>query len=291
LWVLLFSSHKKMGSKERKKKSRTKKKKNAGSAKRLAESRARQKEAARRKREEDNLRASEKLFDEETKKFESNLQNLKLNHCVCCWQVKIGITLDSNNHCNECKNLPTNHYIEQRVLPVWYDKNGMVNYELPEQLVELTLGEKMLIQAAAPFVPLRHIWKDQVGVKGHVCSFPQSVDEIAHELPRLPHNVNVVRMIRSFKSQQHGEISTRTFLIRKNKVINALKWLNVHNAEYQNITINETNLNWMDDKDEADLPGVKEIITNQTEEDAELEASAEDVGPSKNQSSGYNSKC
>ena len=280
-----------MGCSNRMKKSRTKKKKNADNAKRKAEDRVRQNEEARRKREEDNLRASEKLFDEETKKFESNLQNLKLNHCVCCWQVKIGITLDSNHHCNECKNLPTNHYIEQRVLPVWYDKNGMVNYELPEQLVELTLGEKMLIQAAAPFVPLRHIWKDQVGVKGHVCSFPQSVDAIAHELPRLPHNVNVVRMIRSFKSQQHGEISTRTFLIRKNKVINALKWLNVHNAEYQNITINETNLNWMDDEDEADLPGVKEIITNQTEEDAELEASAEDVGPSKNQSSGYNSKC
>ena len=49
----------------------------------------------------------------------------------------------------------------------------------------------MLFQAVAFFVPLRHIWRDQVGVKGHVCSFPQSVGEIVYKLPRLPENVNV----------------------------------------------------------------------------------------------------
>ena len=50
----------------------------------------------------------------------------------------------------------------------------------------------MMIQAAASFVPLRHIWRDQVGVKGHVCSFSQSVGEIVCKLLHLPENVNVV---------------------------------------------------------------------------------------------------
>ena len=294
-------------------KARAKKKKNANNAKRMADSRARQKAAASTKeqnttkpahqrmaesrerkkeeermiREEENLRASESLFDEETRRFESNLKNLSLSHCVCCWQVKIGITLDSRNHCNECTKLPSNHYIDQRVLPVWHDKLGNVHYELPKELIELTLGEKMLIQAAAPFVPLRHIWKDQVGVRGHVCSFPQSVDEIVSELPRLPSNVNVVRMIRSFKTEQHGEVSTKTFLIRKDNVLKALRWLVDHNPEYQHVTIAETNLNWMKDMSEAQLPEVTDIVTECTDTDVQLESSGEDIGPAQHQSCGY----
>ena len=51
----------------------------------MADSRVWQKEAAEQQRGEENVCATEKLFEEETKKFENNCQNLSLSHCVCCW--------------------------------------------------------------------------------------------------------------------------------------------------------------------------------------------------------------
>ena len=77
-------------------------------------------------------------------------------------------------------------------LCVWKLTNRKIHHEMPTELSGLRLGEKLLHQKAAAFVPLHHAWKDRVSVKGHVCSFLQAVNEVVTVLPCLPDNVNVV---------------------------------------------------------------------------------------------------
>ena len=125
-----------------------------------------------------------KIFNESVRQhvdeFESTMMTLKMNHCNCCQQVKIGMSVNSSGRCNKCarSGMTAEKWIDEFMLPVWFDEKGDPHYELPSELCDLEIGEKMLIQQLAPFVPLWHIWRDYVGIKGHVCSFPQRIEEV-----------------------------------------------------------------------------------------------------------------
>ena len=47
----------------------------------------------------------------------------------------------------------------QCALPVWFDVNGKKYFELPEELKDLTEGEKLLIQIINVYVPVNHLFK------------------------------------------------------------------------------------------------------------------------------------
>lgn len=80
-------------------------------------------------------------------------------------------------------------------------------------------------------------------------------------------------------------ILVQKFSIRKNKVLNALKWLKCYNQEYQEFEIEKDNLNWIpDNKCEAELPiegqsfGFEEDFVSRTNS-TENESSNKDKGP------------
>ncbi len=45
----------------------------------------------------------------------------------------------------------------------------------------------------------------------------------------------------------------KSMRVNQQNVIDALLWLKKHNPHYSNVTINELNLGWMKDKDEANI--------------------------------------
>ena len=139
--------------------------------------------------------------------------------------------------------------------PVWYDDNQNIQFHVPKELKELTEGEKLLIQQVSPFVPLQHLQNGSYGAKGHVCSFPQDLGGICSKLPRLPHDVNTISVVKSFVNSD-GEPQKLSFKIRKQKVLNALHWLKRHNSEYQCIDIIDENLSWME--------GEEDMLPNKT---------------------------
>ena len=57
----------------------------------------------------------------------------------------------------------------------------------------------MLLQMAKLFIPLVHIKQGVMGIRGHVCAFPQNVSEVADTLPRLPEDVTIIRVIQKSK--------------------------------------------------------------------------------------------
>ena len=134
-------------------------------------------------------------------------------------------------------------------------------FDLPTELSCLRDGEKMLIQRAAAFVPLHHIRNGTLGAQGHCCSFIQETQEIASVLPRLPSEINFVEYVRTYKDEVGGAFKSKHFRVRRAKVVDALKWLKRYNTEYSDITIDESRLSWMEEKDEDDMAGtVNEII-------------------------------
>jgi Helitron helicase-like domain at N-terminus len=165
-------------------------------------------------------------------------------------------------------------------LPIWFDENNNVQYHVPAELAVLREGEKLLIQQVSVYVPLQHLMYGQVGARGHIVSFPQDVSSVCKTLPRLPDNVQVVRVIKNFRLND-GTISSKTFSIRRPVVMAALHWLKKFNKQYNEIDICEANLSWITNGVEQELP-----IQSWEEPDdpASLPGSHnEDLGPSPQQ--------
>ena len=97
------------------------------------------------------------------------------------------------------------------MLPIWFDEDGTPMFHVPEELRVLREGEKLLIQMVSPYVPFVHIKNGTLGMKGHVCSFPQRVQDVCTTLPRLPTEATFVKMVRHFKGSD-GEFVSRRFV-------------------------------------------------------------------------------
>jgi hypothetical protein len=179
-----------------------------------------------------------------------------LSHSKCDLCLSVGLTLkvmrsrEGVNRCVQCcmkkrKSHPT-------WLPIWFNDQQKPQYHVPVELSALTEGEKLLIQQISPYIPMQHLQKGAYGSKGHVCSFPQAVNEVCTVLPRLPANVNAISVVKHFKTKD-DEPSSMVFRIRKVRVLAALRWLKKYNKVYKDIEIREENLSWMGEKNEMDL--------------------------------------
>jgi hypothetical protein len=145
-------------------------------------------------------------------------------------------------------------------LPVWYDDEGIKQFHLPDELLDLREGEKLMIQIYSVYVPLQHLRKGNHGVLGHVCCFEQDINYVCYELPRK--KVEVIKVCKNFKAAD-DEIHTHSFKIRRSKVLDALNWLVKYNPIYkEHVTVNENNLDWMHGKEEVELSSIHVIHEN-----------------------------
>lgn len=205
---------------------------------------------------------TEREFMESTLQFEKQCKKISHLKCSICKQVRIGLDMSKSN--STCKRNPTcvdcNLLIKEDIsLPTWTDTNGDIHYEVPKELACLREGEKLLIQKVDTYVPMLHLQYGQLGMRGHVCSFPKDLSGIVHDLPRLPSQVTYVRVIKHYQIEKGEELGTKAFVIRRKEVIKALQWLKVHNIEYKDINILPKNFDWMGNATEEELPCVNGI--------------------------------
>ncbi len=149
-------------------------------------------------------------------------------------------------------------------MPVWKEDDGTpegnIRYDVPYCLQILTDAEKMLIQMVSPFISLFHLQNGTFGLKGHVCCFSQDLESLCYKLPRLPTDVTVVKVIHCYLREINGELCNKAFKVRKQVVLDALRWLKEHNVAYNNIQIDEQNLDWTNGSEETTLPVNQEVI-------------------------------
>ena len=140
--------------------------------------------------------------------FEQIMENVGHSRCEICRCVCLGrkVTkqrIDKVERCNTCiarKSLRQRNGQGEGVsdhLPIWVDEHGKHQYHVPEELSKLTEGEKLLIQQAAPYVPMVHLKHGMYGSQGHVSSFPQQISEVCKVLPRK--KVDAIKVIKNFK--------------------------------------------------------------------------------------------
>jgi hypothetical protein len=224
------------------------------------------------------------------REFENRMGDLTHKRCDVCHRVSLNLRLlkarqlEGISRCVDCSGKTEADLLKDHMLPVWYDRSNQVQYTVPKALSILREGEKLLIQMVSPYVPLVHIKNGTCGIKGHVCSFPQRVSDVITTLPRLPDDVKLVKMVRNFRKKD-GETGTKAFVIRRPVVMNALYWLVQHNRVYrEEVTINLSNMEWMGDNDEMELP---DIDLDQANENGVAESAGQeenpDLGPSPNQ--------
>ena len=215
--------------------------------------------------------------------FEISMQNVKHEYCKRCHRVSLCMKM-VGEHCSDCTAHPNVDCVKENRLPIWIDDNGNIRHDIPDELTSLTEAEKLLIQMVSPYIPFVHIKNGTLGMDGHVCSFPQKIQQICTELPKLPTEVTVIKMVRNFMKSD-GELGIKIFNVRRTEVLAALRWLVKYNAEYRaGVTINEDNLSWMGDEDEKELNSVISML----EEDADDEHDSllpglVDLGPAEQQ--------
>ena len=221
-------------------------------------------------------------FNGAVQEFESKCQALSHFCCQCCQMTGITIKPSKTNGtlCTTCQGNKTRKENKIKDLPIWFDKNGMVQYHLPKELQNLREGEKLLIQQVSAYVPLLHLKDGQIGSRGHVCSFVQDISSICTVLPRLPNDVHFIKVVKKYL-QEGGEVASKMFTIRKTSVLEALKWLKEHNIEYKNIEIKESNLDWIENNEEQELP--PSLIQLDTDEGISNQPGLVDLGPSHSQ--------
>ncbi len=215
--------------------------------------------------------------EEIIEKFEDELKDAKHQFYNQCYCVSLLMEMSNQkNVCKKCKIQPIGYNISNNLLPIWKDDYDTIQYEVPDELKNLSDAEKMLIQRVSPFVPLHHVKNGTMGIKGHVCSFPQDISKICKELPRLPEDVSIVKLVHTYQEEIGGDMSHKAFKVRKANVLRALRWLQKHHQGYKDIIIQETNFDWMEGTEEKELPVTQYMSRNNDILDI-------DKGPAENQ--------
>ena len=207
---------------------------------------------------------AERSFFEEALCFEYTCRTCNYKVCEECMENKLVdsdcIDADHNNvHvCKACKNRGNSelgYYLRKNLQPVWYETDefgnvaidaegkSTVHYEVPDELSDLTMAEKLSIRRYATYVPSLHMKNGSLKLRGHCVAFPQNISEICNELPRKKDAI--ITMIRHICNRDNNAVTLEHLKIRKNKVLNALRWLKKHHKFYKDIHIVEENLDWV----------------------------------------------
>ena len=126
-----------------------------------------------------------KKFIQQAINFENYMFKLNFGQCCICHQRRLNMNT-LNGICSNCQSKKHNlfYFSENKLLPTWKSKKGVVKYTIPPQLQHLTLAEKLLIQRVSPLIPVIHIKNGILGSRGHVVSFFQDITNICSVLPR-----------------------------------------------------------------------------------------------------------
>jgi len=79
-------------------------------------------------------------------------------------------------------------------------------------------------------------------VQGHILSYPMEPTTVLQRLPLSPNRlVGLIKVVFVSKRRisQHEAINLRFYVVRREKVVNALRWLIQHNPQYRDIELDE----------------------------------------------------
>ena len=227
---------------------------------------------------------------EEIYKFEYRMRTLQLQTCSVCRENKLEFSSKDKRHdmhesgkvvCEMCrtkKHEESDYFLKNNLHPVWYERDSdgciktdedgkpVVRHDIPHELKCLTMAEKLLIRRCSPLIPSHHIKNGIYGLNGHCVCFPQDIDAMCSDLPQT--QSNMVIFVRHISNRDSGVSHSRHFKVNKKKVLAALRWLKLHHRGYHDITITESNLDWIKEGSVYDVANNYTLRTKPSRRDA-----------------------
>ena len=108
---------------------------------------------------------------------------------------------------------------DKKVPKVWSGENNMDPMAVPEILSNMSDAEQMLIARLAPTVHVHLLKHGGIAWKGHCIAFPQAMQEPATIPPRLPTEMDIIRVRGQGKDDTHKD-----FRVRRHRVGGALRF-------------------------------------------------------------------
>jgi hypothetical protein len=144
-------------------------------------------------------------------------------------------------------------------------------------LIDLTnsMAENLLIQRCASFVPSIHLSNGTFALKGHCVAFPQDINKMCNKLPLRKEAVVV--FVCYIGNKDTSAVYPKSLRVNKQNVLEALLWLKKHNPYYEDTTINESNLDWMNGKNEANIGTQGTILKTKDMQGYKINATKEEV--------------
>lgn len=175
--------------------------------------------------------------------FEDKQKNLVVKYCSVCHEINLD---EAENICKRCSTYPDPNSVDLNDvdqlcnLNPFSSVNNMYPGQIPECLLNLSLFEQTLISPVKPFIHIIRIHNRQYHYSNQVISFNQNIIELVSELPHALSSLSQHVIIRRENS---SFANCKDIRVRREKVRNALQYLVTHNKFYQNIAINDHNLN------------------------------------------------
>jgi hypothetical protein len=209
------------------------------------------------------------LVKEKILHHEYYMKNLNILKCELCLEVHI--VDDGQPHqtgqqysCHKCRiRKDPKYFLRNNLHPVWYevsdngdfirdeDGNKVPHYEIPFELKRLSVAEKFLIRRCSNYVPSIHLSNGTFALKGHCVTFPQDISSMCNELPLRKETMVV--FIRYLGNKDTSAVYPKSLRVNRKHVLEALIWLKKHNPHYSNISIKESNLDWMQGEEEVSI--------------------------------------
>ena len=126
--------------------------------------------------------------------------------------------------------------LKKNCMPCQAVANGLEIPHVPTELQGLTILECRCIGLRIPFMWIRALPKGGQGkIRGPCINVPASLEPIAHVLPRIPENIDLVLL--KFKRMLTYKSNYMYNYIHPEKVMNALHWLKKNNPHYYHVEI------------------------------------------------------
>ena len=182
--------------------------------------------------------------------FEVEQMTYAFSFCEVCKERRLECK-GTRNMCTRCRR-------DKKVPKVWSGENNMDPMAVPEILSDMSDAEQMLIARLAPTVHVHLLKHGGIASKGHCIAFPQAVQEPATILPRLPAEVDIIRVRRQGKDDTHKD-----FRVRRHRVEGALRWLKDNNPAYGDVVIDGARIQNL--PEDGELPNLRTVEFSETE--------------------------
>ena len=139
---------------------------------------------------------------------------------------------------------------DKNAVKMFSNENNMNPGPVPDELKDISI-EQQLICRIAPAIHVHMLKHGGIAANGHCVTFPQNVNQPALILPKLPQEVNIIKVRKVGSNDKNKE-----FRVRRYSVQSALEWLKNKSAAYSDLIISQERLDQLPCDSDINLPNL-----------------------------------